>query len=60
MTKCPHCGVQISKPGKEWDYSLFHVKMFRCPKCGKSLRAYYKDGKLNHTIPKGKNKLVST
>jgi uncharacterized protein with PIN domain len=55
MVKCPNCGTDIvSKPKKEWNYIIYRVKMFVCPKCKKSVRAYYKGQKLNHTIPKRK------
>jgi uncharacterized protein with PIN domain len=55
MVKCPNCKTDItSKPKKEWNYNIYRVKMFLCPKCKKSVKAYYRNGKLNHTIPKGR------
>jgi DNA-directed RNA polymerase subunit M/transcription elongation factor TFIIS len=55
MVKCPRCGTELSKAKKEWDYFIYHVKMFFCSKCQKSVRAYYRESKLHHTIPKGKS-----
>ncbi|MFX0116743.1 MAG: hypothetical protein ACFFB3_19500 [Candidatus Hodarchaeota archaeon] len=54
MVNCPRCGTDISKSTKEWDYSAFHVKRFDCKKCEKAFMAYYRGGKLSHTIPKRK------
>ncbi|MEM3526040.1 MAG: hypothetical protein QXV37_01375 [Candidatus Jordarchaeaceae archaeon] len=54
MIKCPDCGKEASFI-KEWNYSVFHVKLFHCPKCDKKFKAYYKEGKLSHTIPKSKS-----
>jgi len=51
--KCPNCNVTLpTKPEKEWNYQQYMVKMSRCSKCGKTIKAYYKEGKLSHTIPK--------
>lgn len=52
MVKCPRCGTEIPKATKEWDYSVFHVKRFDCEKCEKSFKAYFREGRLSHTIPK--------
>lgn len=52
MVRCPRCNKEVSKAIKEWDYSIFHVKLFYCGKCEKSFKAYYKERKLSHTIPK--------
>jgi len=54
MPECPRDGNQVTSPTKEWKYSAFDVKRFDCNKCGKSFKAYYRNGKLSHTIPKGK------
>ena len=54
MIKCPRCGKKVSTHLKEWDYATFHVKFFYCPKCDKRFKAYYREGKLSHTIPKSK------
>ena len=37
---------------KEWDYSIFHVKKFNCEICNRNFNAYFKRGKLSHTIPR--------
>jgi len=44
LVKCPRCGTEVSASTREWDYSVFHVKFM----------AYYREGKLSHTIPKRK------
>jgi len=49
---CPRCGEEAKQATREWNYSLFHVKRFDCKKCGKSFKAYFREGKLSHTIPK--------
>lgn len=54
MVKCPRCGTEVSTSTREWDYSAFHVKRFDCKKCDKAFMAYYREGKLSHTIPKQK------
>lgn len=54
MVKCPKCGIDISEVKKEWDYAVFHVKMYVCDRCGKSIRAYYWGNKFSHTIPKSR------
>jgi len=52
--KCPRCGSEASDAHKEWDYSAFRVKRFDCERCSKAFMAYYREGKLSHTIPKQK------
>jgi transposase len=52
--KCPRCGKEAAITHKEWDYSVFHVKLFNCSNCQKKFKAYYKKGELSHTIPKSK------
>jgi ribosomal protein S27AE len=54
VEKCPRCGKEVSKPSKEWNYAAFHVKLFNCGKCDKTFKAYYRQDKLSHTIPKAK------
>lgn len=54
MVKCPNCGKENTKTEKEWDYSVFHVKSLICQNCKKLYKAYYKDEKFSHTIPKAK------
>lgn len=56
MGNCPRCGTHIAQHIKEWDYHnrYYHVKMYQCPKCEKSLMEYFHNGKLSHTIPKAK------
>jgi len=46
MVQCPRCGKKVSNTSKEWDYTVFHVKLFNCPKCNKTFKAYYRQGKL--------------
>jgi len=54
LVKCPFCGKDQKSVGKEWDYAAFHVKLFGCPSCGKTFKAYYRGEELSHTIPKEK------
>jgi ribosomal protein S27AE len=54
LVKCPRCGTEVFKATKEWEYSAFHVKKFDCEKCEKSFKAYFLEGKISHTIPKGR------
>ena len=54
VVKCPKCGTESSDVVKEWNYSIYHVKNYMCKKCRKSFKAYFLEGKLNHTIPKSK------
>jgi predicted Rossmann fold nucleotide-binding protein DprA/Smf involved in DNA uptake len=37
---------------KEWNYSAFHVKKLFCEACNRNFEAYFKRGKLSHTIPR--------
>ena len=52
MVQCPYCSKGKMKIKKEWDYASFHVKAYVCESCSKSVRAYYQENKLSHTIPK--------
>jgi endogenous inhibitor of DNA gyrase (YacG/DUF329 family) len=52
--KCPVCGKEAKPTGKEWKFGQFDAKGYKCPACGKSSSAYYRDGKLSHTVPKTK------
>jgi transposase-like protein len=52
LVRCPRCGTEVSASSKEWDYNVFHVKRFDCKKCDKAFMAYFREGKLSHTIPK--------
>ena len=54
MVQCPRCGKEAVESGKEWDYAAFYVKLYNCPNCEKSFKAYFKGDKLSHTIPKHK------
>ena len=54
MVKCPKCGKEGQALGKEWDYSIYHVKLFKCTEDRQTFKAYYRDGKITHTIPKTK------
>lgn len=54
MVKCPRCATDISIFAKEWDYGIFHVRNYECKECDKSFKAYFREGKLSHTIPKRK------
>jgi len=52
--KCPRCGAESKPTGKKWKYAVFDVESHSCEKCNKQFNAYYRDGKLSHTIPKSK------
>jgi uncharacterized CHY-type Zn-finger protein len=52
MVNCPQCKKELTKPINEWDYAQFHVKLFHCSECDKNLKAYFREGKFSHTIPK--------
>jgi len=51
MVKCPRCGKEASDTLKEWDYAAFHVKLLNCAMCKKTFKAYFRKGKLSHTVP---------
>jgi len=50
--KCPRCGAESKSTGKKWKYAVFDVESFCYEKCDKKFIAYYREGKLSHTIPK--------
>jgi len=52
MVACPRCGKEGQETSKEWNYGIFHVKLFNCKNCDKTFKAYFREGKLSHTIPK--------
>jgi hypothetical protein len=34
VSRCPLYGFEVVTPSKEWRYSMFDIKNFRCPNCG--------------------------
>ena len=50
--ECPRCGADSNPTGKKWKYAVFDVEGYHCEQCDKKFNAYYRDGKLSHTIPK--------
>jgi len=52
--KCPRCGKQSEATGKKWKFGQFDVEGYHCAACDKKFNAYYKGGKLSHTVPKAK------
>ncbi len=52
MVDCPRCGRDAKATGKEWDFGQFKAKQFKCAPCGLKFGAYFKGGKLSHTVPK--------
>jgi uncharacterized Zn finger protein len=48
--QCPVCGSESTQASKEWTYGIFHVKYMSCGTCHKTFQAYFKQGKLNHTV----------
>jgi transposase-like protein len=51
---CPRCGAEAKATGKEWKFGLFDAKQYSCDKCKKPFSAFYREGKLSHTVPKAK------
>lgn len=51
LVKCPKCSSDAKVTSKEWEYSSFHVKQYKCIDCEKLFNAYYIEGKLSHVIP---------
>jgi DNA-binding MarR family transcriptional regulator len=51
MSRCPKCGGKSESTEKEWVYSVFYVKQYKCLDCKKAFMEYYRDGKLSHIIP---------
>ena len=51
---CPRCGKAAHTTGKKWKFSGFDVEQQKCDSCSKTFSAYYKNGKLRHTVPKAK------
>lgn len=54
MTSCPRCGAEAKATGKEWKFGQFNAKSYNCSSCEKVFSAFYKEGKLSHTVPKAK------
>ena len=52
MVECPGCGKVSRYVEKEWKYDVYDAKSLYCKECGVCFNAYYRDGKLSHTIPK--------
>ena len=56
MAECPYCGYETKKIRKEWNYQVYRVKHYFCDRCERTFMGYYKNGILNHTIPKIRKK----
>ncbi len=54
MVDCPKCGKPGKPTGKEFAFGVFNGKANLCPSCGAKYNAFYRDGKINHTVPKAK------
>ena len=52
--KCPVCGEDATPTSKEFKFGVFDGKQQKCGACGKTFNAFYRDGKLSHTVPKAK------
>jgi len=50
VSRCPLCGFEVVTPSREWRYSVFDVKNFRCPNCGRWFREYYYKGVLKFIL----------
>lgn len=51
MVKCPRCGRDSKYREKEWRYDVYDAKTYYCAGCGMTFNVYYKDGRLDHTLP---------
>ena len=49
---CPRCGGEAEKTGKSWKFGVFDTDGYGCQACGKTFNAFYKDGRISHTVPK--------
>ena len=58
MAKCPKCKTEVSKPTKNWKYSSYLVKMYKCD-CGNQFREYYKGDKVKFLLSAHNGKLGS-
>lgn len=47
---CSRCKGNLVPTGKKWKYSAFIVELFRCQKCRKNTKIYYRNGKISHII----------
>jgi DNA-directed RNA polymerase subunit RPC12/RpoP len=52
MVECPRCGKETKYLEKAWRYDIYDAKSYYCVECGQTFIAYYKDGELNHTLPR--------
>ena len=49
---CPFCqSLNLCSTGKQWKYATYNVELFKCQKCQKTAKLYFKEDKLSHTIP---------
>ena len=50
MPKCPNCKAHLQGPLKEWNYSQFRVKMYKCTKCGNQFREHFMGSTLRFVL----------
>jgi catechol 2,3-dioxygenase-like lactoylglutathione lyase family enzyme len=52
--KCPRCKKMAESSGRRFSFGVFEGRSYFCEPCGKSFNAFFRDRKLNHTVPKPK------
>ena len=50
--ECPRCQNKVESSGRKFSFGVFEGRSYFCEPCGKSFNAYYREKKLNHTVPK--------
>jgi transcriptional regulator NrdR family protein len=49
---CPYCLNEVEPVFiKKWQFHIFVVTRYECPKCHEKFNAYERDGKLDFTLP---------
>ena len=49
---CPRCGGEPKSTGKDFRFGVFDGKQYHCEECRKTFNAFYRDGRITHTVPK--------
>ena len=50
MPKCPNCMAHVKDSDKEWDFGRFHVKLYKCVRCGNQFREFFKGNTLEFVL----------
>jgi hypothetical protein len=40
----------MKEPEKEWNFGQFHVKLYKCTKCGNQFREFFKENTLKFVL----------